>query len=395
MKIRPSSLRLAWRISTRNITTTTTTTSPSRPGKFANIKHDLLSRPPRTYYDYLTPTNSHLLNVTLADHFPPPTTSTTTSDEADHWTLPSISSSSPLSSPGPNLLPQGHHLVYFPATHPTSALRPDGTDTDHWPGPPFTRRLWAGGSVHFSHDALRLDGRRAVCVESVGDVRLKPAPVAKGAAGEVHGGGEGEDRVLAAGDKLFVDILRSYGSAVDGTGAELKGLDAVEQVTASPAITERRTLVFLNETDATAAAAAAAAGERKPRSTRKDINTTAHHSVTITPNPALLFRFSALSFNAHAIHLDPAYTAAAEGYRGRLVHGPLLLVLMLSALRRALDGTGLAVSGLDYRNLEPVYVGEEMRVCVSPGRTRWNVWVEGAGGRRCVKGSAQVVGDLG
>ncbi|KAK7735305.1 hypothetical protein SLS53_007536 [Cytospora paraplurivora] len=349
--------------------------------------------PPRTYYDYLTPTNSHLLNVTLAGHFPPPTSSTTTSDEAGHWILPSISpssssSSSSLAPPRGPPLPQGHHLVYFPATHPTSALRPDGTDTDHWPGPPFTRRLWAGGSVHFN-DALRLDGRRAVCVERVEDVRLKPAPATKDAAGGVHGGGEGE-RALAAGDKLFVDILRSYGSvAVDdddaGAGAGRNGSDALEEVAASPAIIERRTLVFLPETRAQAATAA---GERAPRPARKEV--AAHHSVAVTASPPLLFRFSALSFNAHAIHLDPAYAAAVEGYRERLVHGPLLLVLMFSALRGALGGTGLAASGLVYRNLEPVYVDEEMRVCVSPGRTRWNVWVEGAGGRLCVKGSAQV-----
>merc|ERR1711964_810542 len=56
-------------------------------------------------------------------------------------------------------------------------------------------------------------------------------------------------------------------------------------------------------------------------------------SVSLTPNAGLLFRFSALSFNAHRIHLDPHYTREVEGHRHLLVHGPLTLVLMLSVLR--------------------------------------------------------------
>lgn len=108
--------------------------------------------------------------------------------------------------------------------------------------------------------------------------------------------------------------------------------------------------------------------------------------------PAVLFRFSALSFNAHAIHLDPAHARATEGYERPLVHGPLLLVLMLSALRSAAIAGGVnppAARGLEYMNLQPVFVAEEMRVCVRPAGTRWHVWVEGEDGRLCVKGSAR------
>lgn len=403
--------------SSSSFTTPTARTITTRPGTFANIRYELLSRPPKTYYDYLTPTNSHLLNVTLADQLPPPARPypyppPATSD-LDHWTLTRIQKPPKPAAP----LPRGHHLVYFPPTHPTSALLPDGTDTDHWPGAPFVRRLWAGGSLHFAHAAddaaaeqLRLDGRRAVCVEEVEDVRLtwaRHAPAggvagaasasASASAAAAAAGGAGARDV--AGDKVFVDIVRRYGSVheEDGdAGAGHSDEAMVKRVLASPTITERRTLVFLTA----AAAAAGAGGAGKPPGRGKEreglIRADAApardvaHEVRLTPSPALLFRFSALTFNAHAIHLDPAYCTAAEGHRARLVHGPLLLVLMFSALRGALEGTGMAATGMDYRNLEPLYVGEELKVRVAPGKTRWNVWVEGPGGRLCVKGSAQV-----
>jgi hydroxyacyl-ACP dehydratase HTD2-like protein with hotdog domain len=116
----------------------------------------------------------------------------------------------------------------------------------------------------------------------------------------------------------------------------------------------------------------------------------ADFSVTLTPSQSLLFRFSALTFNAHAIHLDPQYCREVEGYRNLLVHGPLTLVLMLSVLRSQL-ATGEKVKSFDYRNLAPLYANEDLKVCVRKDRTRENkyeVWVEGREGGYAVKGSA-------
>lgn len=113
--------------------------------------------------------------------------------------------------------------------------------------------------------------------------------------------------------------------------------------------------------------------------------------IPFTATPAILFRFSALSFNAHAIHLDPAHCRAAEGYDAPLVHGPLLLALVLSALRQAALAEGKLpplVRDLEYMNLQPVFVSERMRVCVQPTRKRWHAWVEGEDGGLCVKASA-------
>ena len=54
----------------------------------------------------------------------------------------------------------------------------------------------------------------------------------------------------------------------------------------------------------------------------------------VTVDPALLFRFSALTYNAHRIHYDRDY-ARAEGYPGLVVHGPLQALLMAELARPA------------------------------------------------------------
>jgi hydroxyacyl-ACP dehydratase HTD2-like protein with hotdog domain len=115
-------------------------------------------------------------------------------------------------------------------------------------------------------------------------------------------------------------------------------------------------------------------------------------SIKIMPSQSLLFRFSALTFNAHAIHLDPQYCREVEGYRNLLLHGPLSLVLMLSVLRSQLKD-GWIVRKLDYRNLAPLYTNEELRVCLRKDRERtdrFEVWIEGQEGGFAVKGSAVV-----
>jgi 3-methylfumaryl-CoA hydratase len=54
---------------------------------------------------------------------------------------------------------------------------------------------------------------------------------------------------------------------------------------------------------------------------------------TITPDPVLLFRFSALTFNAHRIHIDRRYAMEEEGYPGLIVHGPLTAIQLAELVR--------------------------------------------------------------
>ena len=62
----------------------------------------------------------------------------------------------------------------------------------------------------------------------------------------------------------------------------------------------------------------------------------------LTPDSVLLFRYSALTFNAHRIHYDQPYATEAEAYPGLVVHGPLQATLLLNlaadALNKALNG---------------------------------------------------------
>jgi 3-methylfumaryl-CoA hydratase len=54
----------------------------------------------------------------------------------------------------------------------------------------------------------------------------------------------------------------------------------------------------------------------------------------ITPDSAMLFRTSALTFNTHRIHYDEGYVTTVEGYPERVVHGPLSALLLAEVVRR-------------------------------------------------------------
>ena len=48
-----------------------------------------------------------------------------------------------------------------------------------------------------------------------------------------------------------------------------------------------------------------------------------------TPDPVMLFRYSALTFNGHRIHYDADFCRQVEGYPDLVVHGPLIATLLL------------------------------------------------------------------
>ena len=78
-----------------------------------------------------------------------------------------------------------------------------------------------------------------------------------------------------------------------------------------------------------------------------------HFSRKIDPDPVLLFRYSALTFNGHRIHYDHPFCINAEGYGGLVVHGPLLATLMLDLLRREMPEA--QVSAFEFRAISPVF----------------------------------------
>ncbi|MEU5645322.1 hypothetical protein [Streptomyces milbemycinicus] len=80
--------------------------------------------------------------------------------------------------------------------------------------------------------------------------------------------------------------------------------------------------------------------------------------LSLQPDPTLLFRFSALTANAHRIHYDAPYCRDTEGYPGLVVHGPLLALLMLELVRR--NAPERRVRTLSYRLRRPVFAGERI-----------------------------------
>jgi hypothetical protein len=115
-------------------------------------------------------------------------------------------------------------------------------------------------------------------------------------------------------------------------------------------------------------------------------------SWTLRPTHALLFRFSALTYNAHAIHLDPEYTRNVYELPDLVVQGPLTAFLMLQILTHGLrlyETKGgmirgqLAISNMTYTNMAALYVGHVMEVSCKrmegddhvQGNQVWNVWI--------------------
>lgn len=74
---------------------------------------------------------------------------------------------------------------------------------------------------------------------------------------------------------------------------------------------------------------------------------------TLRIDPPLLFRFSALTYNAHRIHYDRDYATNIEGYPGLVVHGPLQAIALADAVRRAFPEAG--VSSFAFRSIAPAF----------------------------------------
>ncbi|KXT03485.1 hypothetical protein AC578_1546 [Pseudocercospora eumusae] len=309
-------------------------------------------------FSTLSPDSSYRLQTTLADFLPHPP---------------------PLTLPSSLQLPPAHHLLYFEPTKLSSELLPDGTNPDHFPGEPFVRRMWAGGKVLWNHheEPLTLDGGVGVCAEFIRDVKERD-------------------------DKVFVEIERRIATA---SPEELEALqDAWRDASVKQDLEHRvRQRLWRDAKEDFGVARILESRILVFRLLSRDTHTSSSSSKILNPSidtpdfthaflptPTLLFRFSALTFNAHAIHLDPAYAETVEGYRNLLVQGPLSLTCMLTLLSRHLEATtkgNEVIRSIEYRNTAPLYCGEEAKFCGKrSGEKKWEVWAQGPGGGVCVKG---------
>ncbi|KAI5803137.1 hypothetical protein EDC01DRAFT_645966 [Geopyxis carbonaria] len=318
----------------RRLYSTTTTTPPPNP---------LLTRALPPIVDWLSPTPSHLLSLSLSPYL----------HTAHPRTLPAA----------PRELPPGHHTVYFPPSLPESLLLRDGSDAEQSPGHPWTRRMWAGGSVAFSpHHRLKLFDRAALA-ERVESIEMKGPP-----------GGQDE--------KMFVTFERRMWSAPGNEGE-------LAMVAGEEAVVERRSLVFMKDRTAAPAVARVVKPPREPE-----------FKHTFTPTQHLLFRFSALTFNAHKIHYDSMFSREQERYPGNLCHGPLALVLLLEMVRKEVlkatqGGARKRVKRFDYRCLAPMYVDEPYTIAGRrTAEDRVEVWAETPAGGYSVRGVVELENEL-
>jgi 3-methylfumaryl-CoA hydratase len=100
----------------------------------------------------------------------------------------------------------------------------------------------------------------------------------------------------------------------------------------------------------------------------------------ITTSPTLLFRFSALTYNAHRIHYDRGYARDVEGYPGLVVHGPLQAMLMAEAVRARTPGE-VREATFAYRLVSPVFDEEDLLIATSADATAIDATVRSGSGR--------------
>jgi 3-methylfumaryl-CoA hydratase len=112
--------------------------------------------------------------------------------------------------------------------------------------------------------------------------------------------------------------------------------------------------------------------------------------IQIVPDPVLLFRFSALTYNAHRIHYDADYATRVEGHPGLLVHGPLLALLCFELPRR--HAPRQRVTELSFRARSPVYVGQRCAVTGGPRDGGCAMQVTGPGGAVAVTAEGRLTG---
>ncbi|MGB3482076.1 MAG: hypothetical protein WBB07_07630 [Mycobacterium sp.] len=208
-------------------------------------------------------------------------------------------------------LPPLWHWVYFGDWPPTADLGADGHPRNgHFLPPiPHRRRMFAGGRLRVAEPLL------------LGEPATRRAALVSTAV--KHG---------KTGELLFVTVR--YEFSQDG---QLR-------------ITEEQDLVYRSD---------AGSGMSFGRVTEAPAVPSAPWVAEPVTHPALLFRFSALTSNAHRIHYDQPYATGVEGFPGLVVHGPLLAIYMAELARVNSDRR---LSEFHFRLQRPVFVGDPIRV---------------------------------
>jgi len=222
------------------------------------------------------------------------------------WPLKALGATLDWQDPDPvagTEIPWPAHWLYFLETAKQSELGTDGHAARGGFLPPVAlpRRMWAGGRMNF-HAPLK-----------VGDEARKRSTIKN----VIRKNGR-------TGELVFVVVLHE----IFGPG----GL----------CISEEHDIVYREE---------AKPGSREPEPIGRPFEPA--WTTEVDPSEALLFRYSALTFNGHRIHYDLDYCRDKEGYPGLVVHGPLTATLLLDIARR--NNPGKTMTAFSYRAVRPVF----------------------------------------
>jgi 3-methylfumaryl-CoA hydratase len=240
-------------------------------------------------------------------------------------------------APGAALPPLWHWFYFLPKA-PQSKIGVDGHPQRGGFMPPIElpRRMFAGARLRFSNP-LRI-GESALRVSEIRDVSVK----------------EGKSGKLA-----FVTVKHAISQ---------QGVVCIE---------EEQDIVYREP------------GARVPAPVAVDLPAPPQGAWTrtITPDPVLLFRFSALTFNGHRIHYDRDYATQEEGYPGLVVHGPLTAILLLELVRAH---TRDPVTAFAFRGQAPLFDLAPFRLVAVPSADRVQLEAQGPDGRVTLAASAEL-----
>jgi 3-methylfumaryl-CoA hydratase len=108
---------------------------------------------------------------------------------------------------------------------------------------------------------------------------------------------------------------------------------------------------------------------------------------TVVPDPTLLFRFAALTFNAHRIHYDRTYATTVEGYPGLVVQGPLTAMLLMELVRRQ---SCRPVTAFTFRALAPLFDLAPFRLVGTPVGDQVHLEAQGPDGSTTLAATADL-----
>ena len=236
-------------------------------------------------------------------------------------------------------LPPLWHWLYFLETSKQSELAEDGHPHrgDFLPPIDLPRRMWAGSRLNFIRPLLAgEDIRRNSTIQSI---KLK-----QGRSGSLG----------------FVCVAHEF--------SDLSGVLLIEE----------HDIVYRGMPTGTVSA-------QFPLRADEDHD----FARTVTPDPVLLFRYSALTFNGHRIHYDRAYAKDVESYPGLVVHGPLLATFLLELF--ADNHPDATLSGFSFKAIKPVFDNDSFQVCGNKPDNIGNakLWIADNAGNLCMEAQVE------